>query len=87
VGGFENKKEAKKEELDFLETLLRNARQIQRQHKKEQVEQEFDPRKECLRTYTDLCLSMRMPCRDHLRISGMNMYAAYLFELELPHEK
>jgi len=45
---------SKKEEFDHLESIIRDERKIQRQHKKDRVEQEYDPRKECLRSYADL---------------------------------
>ena len=45
---------SKKEEFEHLESLIRNEKKIQMQHRKERVEQEYDHRKECLRSYTDL---------------------------------
>lgn len=44
----------KKEEFEHLESIIRNEKKIQRQHKKDQFEQEYDPRKECLRSYADM---------------------------------
>jgi hypothetical protein len=61
---------SKKEEFEHLESIIRNEKKIQRQHKKDRFEQEYDPRKECLRSYADLyvfthvfrfsCLSARL---------------------------
>jgi hypothetical protein len=45
---------SKKEEFDHLESIIRNEKKIQRQHKIDRFEQEYDPRKECLRSYADL---------------------------------
>ena len=53
---------------------------VQRRRKKERLEEEFDPRNECLRAYTDLCVNMRVPCRNHLRVSAHPRYLAYTYD-------
>jgi hypothetical protein len=50
--------------------VLPNCLSLPRQDKTARASGEFDPRRDCLRSYTDLCVSMRMPCRNHLRISA-----------------
>jgi hypothetical protein len=41
----------RKEEFDYIETLMRNPRRIQQRKKREMIEEDADPRKEVLSAY------------------------------------
>ena len=58
----------KREEFEHIESLLRNPRKIHEQRRKEQIEEDVDPRKEALQAYQDMCLTLRISCRPHLKV-------------------
>ena len=58
----------KREEFEHIESLLRNPRKIHEQRRKEQIEEDVDPRKEALQAYQDMCVTLRISCRKHLTV-------------------